>query len=166
MKKVGEIEVSEDLDFLRKEWRIQRVGWVGLLLFVLAGLSGLMGHGPYSGQRIGNADTLLLSYDRAIRHDAQTHLRLTIAPALSADTSVTLYISNRYLSDFNIENVIPEPQSSGVSGDFVYYEFLRADPRHTASITFGLKAKGYGSTRATIALRGGARLQFSQFVWP
>lgn len=166
VKKVGGIQVNEDIEFLQKEWRIQRIGWIGLVLFVLAGVAGLLGHGPYSRQRIGDADGLVLSFDRMLRHAAQTQLQFTIPPTLSADTSVTLYISNRYLSDFEVDGMIPEPQASGVSGDFVYYEFLRADRRRAAEITFALTPKAYGSTRATVAAKGGARLQFSQFIWP
>jgi uncharacterized membrane protein YcaP (DUF421 family) len=40
------LQIDQDLEFQRREWRLQHVAWWGLTAFVVAGLAGLFGVGP------------------------------------------------------------------------------------------------------------------------
>ena|SRR5687768_5760927 len=165
LHEVGDIQVNEDLSFLRKEWRFQRIGWGAMLLFVLLGLSGALGRGPLSKAKAGNTATFALSYERLIRHAADTRLQITAGSTLRGDT-LRVYVTSGYLNAFEIRNIVPEPISSGVRGPYVYYDFMR-DPRSRVSeITFHLIAEAYWTKRARIFTSGADPLHIHQFIMP
>jgi hypothetical protein len=162
---VGDIQVNEDLSFLRKEWRFQRIGWFLMLLFVLVGLSGALGRGPLSKATDGDSNSLAISYERIIRHSADTQLQLALGRALREDT-VRVYITAGYLQAFEVRNIIPEPISSGVRGPYAYYDFVR-DPRTQFSgITLHLISESYWTRRAILFTSGAAPLHVHQFILP
>ena len=162
---VGDIQVNEDLSFLRKEWRFQRIGWIAMLLFVILGLAGALGRGPLANVTDGDTATLAVSYERIIRHAADTQLEIVAGRALREDT-LRIYITSGFLKAFEVRNIIPEPVSSGVRGPYVYYDFLR-DPRARFSeITFHLIAEGYSRRRARVFTSGAAPLHVHQFILP
>ena len=66
MRRVGDLEVSQDLDHEKKFWLVQRIGWALLFLLWLAGVAGLFGSGPLSGST-ASAPDLRLEYDRFVR---------------------------------------------------------------------------------------------------
>ncbi len=43
--RVGDLDIEQDLDFERRQWHVQRVGWVVFLLILLAAFVGLLGTG-------------------------------------------------------------------------------------------------------------------------
>ena len=43
-----ELQIEQDMGFQRTEWVVQRAGWVGMALLILAALVGLLGRGPLS----------------------------------------------------------------------------------------------------------------------
>ena len=162
---VGDIQVNEDLSFLRKEWRFQRIGWILMLLFVLLGISGALGRGPLSKVSEGDENSLAVSYEGIIRHGADTQLEIVAGRALRSDT-LRLYVTAGYLKAFEVRNIIPEPISSGIRGPYVYYDFLR-DPRAQSSgITFHMTPERYWGRRARVFTSGAAPLHVHQFTLP
>ena len=60
-----DIDLDQDIDFQQRSWKVQRVGWGLMVLFVLAGLSGLLGTGPLSNVTDGDeGGPLWLEYQR------------------------------------------------------------------------------------------------------
>ena len=57
--RVGDLEISPDLNFQRRSWAMQRFAWVVLALFILAALLGLFGPGPLSQTRAEQQDSPL-----------------------------------------------------------------------------------------------------------
>lgn len=161
---VGRIQVEQDLNLLRKEWRFQRIGWVAMLVFVLLGFAGALGRGPLADSDVGDPATLALSYDRIVRHGADTRLELTAGPRLDGDP-VRIFFSAKYLDSFEILGIIPQPVSSGMRGDDVYYDFPR-DSLRTTVITLHLDARGYWFARARIAAGNARPLEFRQLILP
>jgi hypothetical protein len=162
---VGDIQVNEDLSFLRKEWRVQRIGWLAMLVFVLLALVGAFGRGPLANVTDGDPATLAIAYERMIRHSADTQLEIIAGRALRADT-LRVYITSGYLKAFELRSIVPEPVASGVRGPYVYYDFVR-DPRTRSSeITFNLIAEGYARKRARVFTTGAAPLHVHQFILP
>jgi hypothetical protein len=165
LHEVGDIQVNEDLSFLRKEWRFQRIGWIAMLLLVALGLSGALGRGPLSHVTDGDNNSLAVSYDRVIRHSADTKLKIVAGRALRADT-LRVYITSGYMDAFEVRNIIPEPVSSGIRGPYVYYDFLR-DPRaRFSAITFHLTAEEYWRRRANVFTSGAVPLHVHQIILP
>src|SRR5687768_9509454 len=94
LHKVGDIDAGQDLEYQRREWQVQRIGWVVMLLILLTAMTGLLGRGPLSHGTVSN-DELELKYERIAHHFAADRLQLTIKRP-NADT-VGVWISNEYL---------------------------------------------------------------------
>ncbi|HEY7863666.1 MAG TPA: hypothetical protein VIE39_08400, partial [Thermoanaerobaculia bacterium] len=75
MHRVRDLEIDSDREFDRRNHRVQKAAWVGMMLFVLAGLAGLLGHGPLSQARV-RATGLEVRYHRFERF--QTPSSITI----------------------------------------------------------------------------------------
>ena len=60
LHRLGELDVSEDLAFTRREWLLRRVVWALVLVTLLAALCGLLGIGPLS--QVSAADGQLTSF--------------------------------------------------------------------------------------------------------
>ena len=46
-ERAGDLEIVEDLSFQRREWRVQRGGWVVMAVLILLALLGLTGRGAH-----------------------------------------------------------------------------------------------------------------------
>jgi hypothetical protein len=53
VKRVGDLEIGQDLAHQRLEWKIERVGWILMALLGLPALVGLLGPGPLSSTSAG-----------------------------------------------------------------------------------------------------------------
>ena len=164
-RRVGLIEVDQDLDHVRSLWRVQRVGWVGMLLILLGAALGLFGHGPLADGQV-QAESLTVDYDRFARHGATSSLDAQIEPqALRADT-LTLWLTRSYLERAELESVVPEPERVADRGDVVVFTFLTADRSRPMRVTFNLRPDEYGSEHARAGIDGGESVSFRQFIYP
>jgi hypothetical protein len=166
LHEVGDIQVNEDLVFLDKEWRFQRIGWFVIGLILLLAALGAFGRGLLSDDQIGDPNTLHADYHRILRHGADTDLTLRVGPSTSQDSTVRLLISTEYLKDFEVVDIKPEPSASGTADGVFFYEFERSDPASSVAIIMTLKPQGFWSQNATLGLPGSTPLKFNQFVLP
>jgi hypothetical protein len=154
-------DLESNLSFYSKEWRIQRVGWVLVALFLAAALGGLFGNGPLSRAYIDNGAGRL-DYERFVRYGLSTDLVVT--PAVSAHGVTRVEINGDYLEEFRIERITPEPAAVRMTGRNIVYEFASAAPG--ASISFHLHPQRLWRRTATITIDGGAPLHISQLTYP
>lgn len=166
MRRVGDLEVDQDLVFERRVWVFQRVGWAVMTAAVLAALLGLLGPGPASSARAGTPDgTLASEYSRFVRASAETRLSVSFGRGAVQGEEVRLWIDRRYLEQASIERVTPEPASVEVGGDRLVYVFSAA-AGESGQVTFSLTPRAFGRWRARIGVEGGPTLAFGQFVFP
>ena len=82
-KRVESLEVEDLPSFQRKEWRIQRIGWVAWALVLLAGMLGLIGSGPLSSTSSSATDeSLTVRYDRFLHYHQPTTFEVTLHPGV------------------------------------------------------------------------------------
>jgi hypothetical protein len=108
LERVGSLEINQDLDFQRREWRLQWVAWGVVLLILVAGLAGLLGGGPLSNGQ-ASAGPLAVNYERFVRKQAPARLELMVSPEAAVDGEVALWIGDGFLEKVNVAGVIPEP---------------------------------------------------------
>ncbi len=154
-------EVEADLAFHRTEWRIQRVGWVLVALFLALAVGGLFGNGPLSRAHADGAAGRI-EYQRFVRYGLSTELVVT--PAGNEHGVNRVAISEAYLEAFRIEGVTPEPAAVRMAGKALVYEFASAAPG--ASISFNIHPQRLWRHSAQITIDGGAPLQISQLTYP
>lgn len=150
-----------DHRFHRAEWRIQRIGWVLVALFLVLAGAGLFGNGPLSRAHADNGAGSL-DYQRFTRYGLSTDLVVT--PASSKHGVTRVEISGDYLEAFNVEHITPEPAAVRLAGPNVIYEFASAAAG--ASISFHMSPQRLWRRSATITIDSGAPLEISQFTYP
>jgi hypothetical protein len=168
---VGEIEIEQDRKHLEREWRFQRVGWVLLLLIVLAALSGLLGRGPLARARSGPANApVRLEYERIVRHGSPTVLTVLLSPEANREKTVRLWIERGYLEAVEIERIVPEPEQQevteqgGIPGILYSIRLMRSG--QPARVCLYIKPDHYGLQRGKIGLSERPAVSFEQWVLP
>jgi hypothetical protein len=149
------------LNFHRREWRIQRIGWVLIALFLVLAVGGLFGNGPLSRAHTDDGAGRI-DYERFTRYGSSTDLVVT--PVASAHGVNRVAISGDYLEAFRIERITPEPAAVRMTGASIVYEFASAAPG--ASISFHIRPQRLWRHSATVTIDGGTPLHVSQLTYP
>lgn len=166
MKRIGDLEIDQDLALERTEARLQRLAWMLMLLMVVAAFAGLFGPGLFNMAE-ARGENLRVRYARFERASSMSELEITVSSAAVHDGLIQLWISSDYERSFSIDRVTPAPESATVTRDRLIY-LLRAAPGTAASVTVHLKATSGTAGRVTgrAGLVNGGAVTFGQFVWP
>jgi hypothetical protein len=158
------LQLDDDSDFQRREWRMQRIGWWCLGVFVVAALVGVFGSGPLS-HTVAEASGLSVDYERFLRSGTASRLTIEMPPS-GTGTSAELSLSRAYVDAIEIEQILPAPTASELRGDEALFVFER---REAASMPFTVEIKfaprRMGRPTATVR-GGGASITFSQLTYP
>lgn len=168
VKRVGDLEVGQDLKFQRRMWLIQRVAWVVWALLLLTALAGLLGPGPLSRATAGERGSLLwVEYNRYERYQAPVILRAHIGPGAGRDGRVRLSLNRAYVENVELQGIHPEPSSTQAGPDQFVYVFELPDTQQPTAITFHLRGNHYGWLPVRLGLEGGQQqVSFNQFFYP
>lgn len=162
---VGDLEHERDLRFQHRQWTVQRVGWLVMVLIIVAAFLGLLGAGPLSSSTAAMGP-LQLQYLRFERRHAPTELEVSVASSADSQDQLELWMSSDYLSRVEITSIIPEPEEVIEAGDRVVYRFNVNDQMGTVSIRILLEPDDPGLGTGRIGVAGGPELEFWQFVYP
>jgi hypothetical protein len=155
-------EFESERIFHEHEWRIQRIGWWLLTIFLALAFAGLFGNGPLS-HASAHAAQGRVEYERFIRYG--TPSEIVVTPTAGAAHGISrVEISSDYLEGFRIERITPEPASVSMSGPRLVYVFTAAGAG--ASISFDVDPQRLWSHRAVIRIDGGAPLEIWQLTYP
>jgi hypothetical protein len=154
-------DFESELIFHQREWRIQRVGWALLVLFLALALGGLFGNGPLSRTH-ADAAAGRVEYQRFVRDGLSTDLIVT--PTGSARGMNRVEIDADYLQAFRIERITPEPAAVRINGPRIVYEFASAAPG--ASISFHIRPQRLWRHTSAVSIDGGAPVEISQLTYP
>jgi hypothetical protein len=165
--KTDGLEINQDLNTQRKTWMVQRIGWAGMALIVLAGLAGLFGSGPLARTTLLDDQRLVrLEYDRFGRYEGELLLRLELMPEVTKSTDFTVWVDRSYWTKHAIEQITPPPVTAGIGVDGFLYTF-RVDASHVpATIIFHLRPEYLGSLDGHIHVNDGSSIRFHQFIFP
>ena len=165
--RIGDLEINQDLGAQQKTWTIQRIGWGGMALIVLAALGGAFGSGPLARTDItDDQQTFRLLYDRLGRYEGEVNLRLVLPPETTKTGRVTIEIDRTYWLNHAVEHITPEPLISSIGLDGFRYIFEINAPFAPAVIAFRLRPKCLGALDGRIRINDNGLLQFHQFIFP
>jgi len=167
-EKIGTIELAQDLGFQRRTWKVQRAGWIVMLLLIVAAIVGLFGRGPASSAHLGSPETpLAADYERFVRLDAPETLTIYLrATALRADSTAEIWLDRSWLAGNDLRSITPAPDRASAGADRMIYTF-RLDPSSLpARITYELESRSLGRIRGRMGLVSGPSWTFSQFGYP
>lgn len=166
-RRVGDLEIEQDLPFQEREWTVQRVAWVLLLALLALGLAGLFGTGPLSSATKEAGDgALAVDYQRFIRHDGRTTLTFTLDGSLASAGELELWIAQEYLGDVEVQGISPQPTETRAESDRVVHVFTVPDPGTTLEVRFSLRPQAMGRLTVEAGVPDGPSLGFSQLSYP
>lgn len=167
IKRIGDLELGQDLMYQRRKWVVERTGWTAMLLLILAALTGLFGAGPLSKTRAESTDALLsVEYDRFARLMSPLRLRVHIDAGAVQDDEIRLWISRAYLERTRIQHITPQPSRVETGPDRLIYVFRAAQENIPVTLIFHFEAERFGPMQARMGLEDRQALEFSQFVYP
>jgi hypothetical protein len=166
-RRVGDMEVGQDLAYQRREWLVERIGWVVMATVVLAALVGLLGRGPLSSARqADDQGGLSLDYERFLHYRDHTTLKVTIAKGSAETRHVRVWLSRAYLESMRPLKIVPQPEREEIGGERQVFVFRRADHDAPLTIIFHVEPDDFGSLPGKLGIDDGAALDFWQFVYP
>jgi hypothetical protein len=163
------LQLDEDLPFQRRMWRLERMSWALMGAIVVAAFAGLFGGGPVSQATLTLYDPShpaqppTLRYERFARAHSESRFVLTqITPP--DGTSVTIWLSDDYLSAVDVGHITPEPLYEELGSSGVLYHFRPQGGPHT--IIFRFRPHRAGSVTGSLRLNGGPVTSFHQLLYP
>lgn len=107
-----EREIDDDLEFQRRSWALQRVGWLALVMWLTAGAAGMTGPGPWSQARVEQR-SVSIEYERLLHLGAPT--RLVVFLHRDRPGTVELGLGGALLEAFEIVSVVPSPDAESLA---------------------------------------------------
>jgi len=155
------LQVNEDMDFQRLEWRIERIGWVMLALIIIAALLGLLGNGPLSSSA-KTAGSLQVEYDRFLHRDAPSSYRIHLKPR---DAATDIHLNREFLDSAKLDQIVPQPAEAELATDGILLRF-KSSPLAAGVVTIPFEAKTIGVLQTRISVGNETPIHLSHFVYP
>lgn len=152
----------------RSEWRLHRVGWAIMAMFLLAALAGLFGGGLLSDATATSQDgRLTVEYERFVRGGGESQLTIRASARDGEDGPVRIALDQGFLTRNEVRSISPEPAAVVASGDRLLYEFdAAAGSSLVVRMDLRPSAGDYGANEATVTDGSGQSVQLWQFVYP
>jgi hypothetical protein len=158
--RVGDLEVTQDLAYERRSYRLRLTFAVVFALILLAGLLGVLGRsGPLSDTTAGTRG-LTLGYERFARLKTPTELRIRLD---AGNGATDIGISRGYYDDVRVRAFSVEPEESTTLPERVVLTFAQRPP---SEVRIVVEPQRLGRHRGTLHGPGGRRVSFTQWVWP
>jgi hypothetical protein len=167
LKRIGDLEINQDMDFQRRCWKVQRIGWTIMVLLILGGLFGLFGRGPFSRTLTSDPSIpLSLEYERFGRYQSRLTLSLHVSPGASEDGKVRLWFSQDFLSRVQIQGITPHPDGTELSSSGTTYIFTLAEPNQGGDVIVHGEAQAIGLLSGKVGLSESRSIPFTQWIYP
>lgn len=132
--------IEEEMPFQRRAWRVERIGWAVMALFVLAALLGATGRGgPLAQAEATTPDgALRIRYERIQRFNAPSTLHIEARRA-PADGVLELRLDHDLLRHWRLEASVPAVAAAGA-----------AEPEESLRLRFAAPPAGGGPAAAPV----------------
>jgi hypothetical protein len=162
LARVGDLEIEQQLEVQEASWRLQRIGWVGMVLLLVVALAGGFGRGPWSRARVGAPGGLEVDYGRFERRTQEARLVVRLGPQPAG--LVRLWIDGDYLARQPLQNMLPQPERMALSSGRLILDLRVSGDR--PEIRIDTRPERFGRQRGRLGLLDGPEVAFEQFVYP
>lgn len=156
--------VRENVQLQTRQWRLERVGFLVMLLIIVLCLLGLFSGGPLSQvqQRTASGD-LQVDYQRFLRNGATTTLVVTVRSQAGAEALVQF--DGELLDSGQIETLVPEPVASASHARSGVALRVTPNEEGVARLYVGFRSDAVGLYRFRVSANGEA-LDLQHFIYP
>lgn len=157
--------VKENMPFQLFAWKMQKIGFLLLFIFIAAACLGLFSQGVLSNASAQSAGgNMIVEYDRFARNTTDTHFIIRIK--INKENQLTTALRGDILDNYDIEFIQPTPDVSIISDRVLTLTqpITRKDSWHSIYITLKPKQMGYFTN--TIVLSDNEKVTFNQWVYP
>jgi hypothetical protein len=165
IQKFNDLEIDHDMDFQRKEWSVERWGWVFMALLAIAGLLGLFGQGPLSQTTVENGP-VQIEYGRFERLLAPVQWNIQLNQEAVKNGEARVRVDESLLNQYDILHISPQPDREDLSPDYITFVFKSPQPGQKMSINFNLESTKPGKVSGQVGLENGPMLILNQFIYP
>lgn len=167
IQRVGDLDIEQDIDYQRKEWRFQRMGWAVMLLLVVGALAGLLGRGPLSKTSLADQGSLeRLEYHRFVHYRDPEQLKLQLSAEATQGEQFRIWLSHAYFSGIEIQSVTPEPEHMEAGEGRHAMVFSVAEPGQPTSVSIQFEAEQMGPLSGALSINDEPPVELWQFVYP
>ena len=162
----GEFEVGYDERFEHRWLLAERAGRVFMILFVAAGLAGLLGRGPLSHRTstVVGAD-LAVDYEPITRVQTDTQITLHVRND-SADPTLRIMVSTQLVEPMGLQRILPQPVAEQTEGRGMALTFVVPPGTKDGHIRFMVQPAGIGPVPLTAQLAGHPAVHWTQLALP
>lgn len=154
------LQVEQDERFFRRNWIIQRIGWIAMALIIVAGLLGLFGApGPLSRARASRGP-IEVEFDRLVRMNAPSEIHIDVG---SSGPRFAVSLNRDFVDAVEIRSITPSPKSVEIRNDRVLYTF---EAGRSPRVTYSIEYLKMGAREGRIGLEGGPSLTIRPTVYP
>jgi hypothetical protein len=166
-KKVDDLQINEDMEFQRRSWIVQRIGWaIFALVILLAGL-GLFGDGVLSDAQAGQKEgAVWLEYPRFERLQNEFRFKVHANEGTATDGEIMIQLDRNYLENIEVNSISPAPDREIKDADWITYVFKINGGSWPFTAYFYLTPRKAGPLSGTFQLQNGNAVSFSQFIYP
>ena len=166
-KKVGDLQINDDMEFQRRSWIVQRVGWLVFALVILLAALGLFGDGLLSNAQAGQKEgELWLEYQRFERFQHEFRIKVYANENTAANGEIMIQLDRHYLENVEVISVAPAPDSEIKDTDWITYVFKTNGGGSPFTAYFYVAPQKAGPLSGTFRLQNGDPVGFSQFIYP
>lgn len=166
-KKVGDLQINEDMEFQRRSWIVQRIGWVIFTLVILLALLGLFGEGPLSDAQAGSKEgALWLEYPRFERFQNEFRIKVHAKEGTPTEGEIMIQLDRNYMENVEVNSISPTPDREIKDEDWITYVFRTNGGSSPFTAYFYVTPRKAGPLSGTFQLRNGNPAGFSQFIYP
>ncbi len=161
-----ELEVGFDARFERRWMWAERGGRLFMLAFVAAGLSGLLGRGPFSHRTstVPGA-ALAVDYEPIMRAQTQTQITLHIRNETALPT-VQVFVSTQLVEPMGLSRILPQPLAEQAAGMGMNLTFAMPPGTQDGHVRLIVQPAGVGWVDETAQLAGHPAVHWTQLALP
>lgn len=161
------LEVEEDMQHERRAWRLQRIGRIGLAVFLVLAFLGFTGSGPLSNASASSEDDALsVSFERFDRINSMSTFEVHYTPELVSEGELQIWLSANFLTNIQLEQIIPEPDSVELDSERYVYTFAVTSLDRPPPVSFHFRPEKPGIARSNVGIVDGPDIAIRQIVFP
>lgn len=147
-----------------KTWIVERVGWAAMAVVILAALLGAFSKGPISWAQVTSSDgRLVVEYERFLRHQAPSQLKLSILPRAS---SGVIHLPARFLTALDVQRIHPDPIREVATPDGIEMEFALQPGERRTEVLVDVRPSALWLLSGTVRLGQDSAVHVSSFIYP